>query len=146
MRRAAGLAVALGAAVLLAPGVARADAVDDAVSSLRTGHVFVAADAEAAGFVDAAALAGLIGAADIRVAVLPASAQGNTSAQQTVQRLQAELGDRSDVVVGVVGRKLIAVGAPEAPVSPDDVASIATLAYGRHSAGGFTKANVYGAL
>ncbi|HVU71844.1 MAG TPA: hypothetical protein VHE83_02680 [Mycobacteriales bacterium] len=145
-RRGAGAALLTGALLLVAPAVAHADDVDDAVSSLRTHHVFVADGAEAASLVDGAKLADLIGGADIRIAVLPAAAQGNSTAQETVQRLQAELGDESDVVIGIVGRKLGVEAGSRAPVSQSDGALIVSNAYGRHSDGGFTKANVEGAL
>jgi hypothetical protein len=146
MRRAAGAWVAATAALLLAAVPAAADEVDDAVSALRSAHVFVAPGAEAGAFIDSGRLGGLIGAADLRIAVLPASAQGVASTQETAARLQAELGDAHDIVVAIIGRKVSVATGGAAALSAADVAAIVSTAYGRHSEGGFTQANVEGAL
>jgi hypothetical protein len=107
----------LAAPLLLATAAQAETKPADVAQALRSDPVFVEADAEHAGDVDAAKVRSQIRASShpIFVAVLPKRAADNLGSAQTVALRIAQLMPRSSVLVALVGDELVAVAGPDTP-------------------------------
>ena len=114
-------------------------------SALKNSHVYVDPSAEAASLVDQSALASAIGSSDIKVAILPAATTSG-STETAVDDLSEAIGDRNAFTIAIIGRKIDAAAGPGTGAPTGQAESLARTAFGDHSAGGFTSANVQGAL
>jgi len=139
------LAATAASVALAAPAVAArpVTAVDDALSALRSGSVYVDPAAEAAALVDSQRTGNDIGAAQIKVAVLPGSV-GDAGA--VARQLSEQLGLRDGVVIVLAGKKIDAAAGNSTSLRSGEAGQLAAQAFRDHSAGGFTAVNVQGAL
>ena len=138
-----------GLLLLAGTAAAAGPSVSDVAAALKNAPVYVDSSAEGASLVDKAALTSAIGSSDIKIAVLPAALlPSNTAAasEAAADSLSEAIGDRNAVTITLIGKHLDAAAGPGTGAPAGGAEALAKQAFEDHSSGGFTAANVEGAL